>query len=48
MRIGLVPQDPMSNLNPVWKIGSQVAEALTANGLATRRADGQARRPRSC
>ncbi|MFD1504324.1 ABC transporter ATP-binding protein [Georgenia yuyongxinii] len=31
--IGLVPQDPMSNLNPVWKIGSQVKEALTANGM---------------
>ncbi|WP_369055932.1 dipeptide ABC transporter ATP-binding protein [Kineococcus terrestris] len=36
--IGLVPQDPMSNLNPVWTIGFQVREALAANGLATGRA----------
>ncbi|MDY6049531.1 MAG: ABC transporter ATP-binding protein [Corynebacterium sp.] len=32
-KIGLVPQDPMSNLNPVWRIGTQVKEALTANNL---------------
>ncbi len=30
--IGMVPQDPMSNLNPVWKIGYQVRETLKANG----------------
>lgn len=29
--IGLVPQDPMSNLNPVWKIGTQIKESLKAN-----------------
>ncbi|WP_249644648.1 dipeptide ABC transporter ATP-binding protein [Nocardia sputi] len=32
--IGLVPQDPMSNLNPVWKIGFQIRETLEANGVA--------------
>ena len=33
--IGLVPQDPMSNLNPVWKVGHQIKESLRANGIAT-------------
>ncbi|MFE5407376.1 ABC transporter ATP-binding protein [Microbacterium sp. NPDC056569] len=35
--IGLVPQDPMSNLNPVAKIGTQIAETLLAHDLATRK-----------
>ncbi|MGI5325439.1 dipeptide ABC transporter ATP-binding protein [Actinomadura nitritigenes] len=36
-RIGLVPQDPGVALNPVKRIGEQVAEVLRLHGLATRR-----------
>ncbi|MRG60790.1 dipeptide ABC transporter ATP-binding protein [Agromyces sp. CFH 90414] len=36
-KIGFVPQDPMSNLNPVWSIGFQVEEAIRANGIASGR-----------
>jgi peptide/nickel transport system ATP-binding protein len=32
-KMGLVPQDPMSNLNPVWRISTQVKEALKANHM---------------
>jgi peptide/nickel transport system ATP-binding protein len=35
-QIGLVPQDPMSNLNPLQRIGHQIEEALTVHGKATR------------
>ncbi len=34
--IGMVPQDPMTNLNPVQRIGAQVKEALTANHVVPR------------
>jgi peptide/nickel transport system ATP-binding protein len=34
--LGYVPQDPMTNLNPVWKVGFQIREALRANGITDR------------
>ena len=34
--IGYVPQDPVTNLNPVWKVGTQIREALRANNVKAR------------
>jgi len=34
--VGLVPQDPNTNLNPVWRVGFQIRETLLANGAAKR------------
>lgn len=39
-QIGLIPQDPAVSLNPVKRIGEQVAEVLRVHGLATRRSAG--------
>jgi peptide/nickel transport system ATP-binding protein len=38
-KIGLVPQDPMQSLNPVWSIGFQVEEAIRANNVTTGKRD---------
>ena len=35
LRIGFVPQDPTVSLNPVTRIGTQVAEVLRIHGLAS-------------
>ena len=34
--IGYVPQDPATNLNPVWNVGFQIREALRINGPQAR------------
>jgi oligopeptide/dipeptide ABC transporter ATP-binding protein len=36
-RIGVVYQDPLSAMNPVWPVGEQIAEVLRTHGIADRR-----------
>ncbi len=40
-QIALVPQDPMTNLNPVLRIGKQVSETLEANNVVPKSEVGQ-------
>ena len=46
-RIGMVFQDPMTSFNPVYRVGSQIVEAIRAHRGDVSKADGRARADRA-
>ena len=41
-KIAMIFQDPLSHLNPVYTVGFQIAEMMTAHGVSTKEARGEA------
>ena len=46
--ISIVPQNPLSSLNPVMRVGKQIAEIARATGGRRRQAGGGLERPSTC